>query len=118
MSPDLNLFTASGSSTCVDSYNNNINFGNNNTNCLNTTNNVSNHFTVYEDRSELLAWLSPLEPHVRHKNIEASRVDKVGGWLLETEQFQRWWSGNGQGESQNATMFCYGNPGAGKTYIW
>ena len=64
MSPDLNLSTTSssgdsGSSTFVDSFNNNTNFGNNNANCLNnTTNNVSNYFTVSEDRSEILARLS------------------------------------------------------------
>ena len=53
---------------------------NNNTNSFNTTiNNVSNHSTVPEDRSEILAWLSPLEPRVQHKNLEASRVDNVGG---------------------------------------
>ena len=125
MSPDRNFFATtsgdSGSSACADSFNNNTNSFNNTTH-----NNVSNHFTVYEDRSdivhedrsEILAWLSPLEPRVRHQNIEASRVDKVGDWLLETEQFQRWWCDNSQGEPQNATIFCYGNPGAGKTYIW
>ena len=90
---------------------------NNNNNSFNTTN-VSNHFTAPADRSEILGWLSPLEPRVRHQNLEASRVDKVGGWLLQTEQFQSWWNGGRQGESQSATIFCYGNPGAGKTYIW
>ena len=113
---DLSLFTTtsgdSGSSAYADSFNNNTNSLNN------SFNNVSNHFTVHEDRSEILAWFSVLEPRVRHQNIEASRVDKVGDWLLETEQFQRWWGGDGQGEPENATMFCYGSPGAGKTYIW
>ena len=114
MSPDIDHFTAisgdSGSSACADSFNNNANSFNN------TTNNVLNHFTVHEDRSEVLAWLSPLEPHARHQNIEASRVDKVGDWLLETEQFQRWWGSSSQCEPENATMLCYGSPGAGKTY--
>ena len=116
-SPDLNLFTTtsgdSGSSACADSFNNNTNSFNNTTH-----NNVSNHFTVTEARSELLAWLSPLEPRARHKSIEANRIDKVGGWLLETEQFKRWWGGSRQGEPENATILCYGSPGAGKTYIW
>ena len=115
-SPDFNLFATtsgdSGSSSCADSFNNNTNSFNN------TTNNVSNHFIAHEDRLEILAWLSPLEPRVRHQNIEASRVDKVGNWLLETEQFQSWCGENNQCESQNAAIFCYGNPGAGKTYIW
>ena len=112
MSQDPNLFVTTsggtGSSAYAGSFNNNTN----------SFNNVLNHFTVSEDRSEVLAWLSPLEPRVRHQNLGASRVDKVGDWLLQTEQFQRWWSGDGQGEPENATMFCYGSPGAGKTYIW
>ena len=116
MSQNLNLSTTisigSGTSTNAGSFSNNTNSFNN------TTNNVSNHFTVHENRSEILAWLSPLEPRVRHQNLEAGRVDKVGDWLLQTEQFQSWWGENNQGESQNATIFCYGNPGAGKTYIW
>jgi len=114
MSQNFNLSsTTSGgsSSTGAGSFSNN-------SNSFNTTTNVLNHFTVPEDRSEILAWLSPLEPRVRHQNLEASRVDKVGDWLLQTEQFQGWCDGNNQGESRNATMFCYGNPGAGKTYIW
>ena len=98
MSQDLNLFVTTsggtGSSAYAGSFNNNTNCGNNTNSFNNTTNNVSNHFTGHEDRSEMLAWLSPLEPRVRHKNIEAGRVDKVGGWLLETEQFQRWWGYN------------------------
>ena len=111
MSQDFNHFTTtstgSGSSAYACSFNNNTN----------SFNNVSNHFTVPDDRLGVLAWLSPLEPGMRHQNLEASRVDKVGDWFLQTEQFQGWWGGSSQGESHNGTIFCYGNPGAGKTYI-
>ncbi|RPA99909.1 hypothetical protein L873DRAFT_1604873, partial [Choiromyces venosus 120613-1] len=69
------------------------------------------------DRSEILAWLSPLEPNVRHQNAEASRVANVGSWLLGTKQFQNWCNGDSQNEFDKATIFCYGSPGAGKTYI-
>jgi len=114
MSQNFNLFTTtsrgSGSSTGASLFNNN-------SNSFNTTN-VSNHFTAPEDRSGILAWRSPLEPRVRHQNLEAGRVDKVGDWLLQTQQFRSWWDGSTQDESPNATIFCYGNPGAGKTYIW
>ena len=113
MSQILNFFTTTSGSSCSSTGAGSFN---NNSNSFNT--NVSNHFTAPEDRSEILAWLSPLEPRVRHQNLEAGRVEKVGDWLLQTEQFQRWWNGSSQGESQNATMFCYGNPGTGKTYIW
>jgi len=116
MSQDHNLFVTtskdSSSPARASSFNNNTNSFNN------TINNVSNHFIVPEDRLEILAWLSPLEPRIRHQNLEAGRVDKVGDWLLQTEQFRNWSGGNSRDEPQNAAMLCHGNPGAGKTYIW
>ena len=43
------------------------------------------------------------------------RFDGVGNWLLETSEFQEW--RRGQGEAEKAVLFCYGNPGAGKTFL-
>lgn len=91
-----------------------------NTNCFNI-NNVAN-ITVTNDRSEILTWLPPLEPHLRHYDIQMRRVDNVGDWLMRTEQFRSWHShdgggGGSLGESQKAILFCSGNPGVGKTYI-
>ena len=90
-----------------------------NTNSFNTTNsynvhNVSNHYVV-DQRSKILDWLSPLEPHIRHQDIRNSRVADVGDWLLQTDEFRSWCDG-GEEESNNATPPCYGSPGAGKTY--
>ena len=85
----------------------------NNINSLNTV----NHFTIADDRSNILAWLSPLEPRLRHQDIQDSRVESIGEWLLQTEEFKSWCTGSGEGESDNAVLFCYGDPGAGKTYI-
>jgi len=75
------------------------------------------NIAVTDDRSEILTWLSPLEPHVRHYDIQTKRVKGVGDWIPRTGEFQRWKSGDGQGESQKAAIFCSGNLGAGKTYI-
>ena len=72
---------------------------------------------VSGDRSEILAWLSPLEPHLRHHDIRTNRVQGVGDWLLRMEEFQSWKNGDGQSESKKATIFCSGNLGVGKTYI-
>lgn len=77
----------------------------------------SHDITVTADRSEILAWLSPLEPHIQHDAIRTSRINGVGDWLLRTEEFRSWRNGDGQGESQKATIFCSGNLGVGKTYI-
>lgn len=83
-----------------------------NTNCFNT-----NNIIVADDRSEILTWLSPLEPNLRHYDVQTRRMDDVGGWLLRTEEFQSWRSGGGQGEKEKAIILCCGNPGVGKTYI-
>ena len=85
--------------------------------------NVSNSysiatFIVADDESKILAWLSPLEPQVRHQDICEQRVDSVGNWLLETKQFRGWYNGVENGGSDYAALFCYGEPGVGKSYIW
>jgi len=87
-------------------------------NCFNVINTNISNTIVSGDRLETLTWLSPLEPHLRHYDIQTRRVDNVGDWILRTEQFRSWHSGGGgQGGSQKATLFCSGNPGVGKTYI-
>ena len=86
----------------------------NNINSLNTF----NTFTIADDRSNILAWLSPLEPRLRHQGIQDHRVEDVGEWLLQAEEFGSWYAGSGGRESDNAVLFCYGDPGVGKTHIW
>ena len=56
---------------------------------INSFNNVSNNFTftAADDEPQIKAWLSPLEPQVRHQDICNQRVDDIGDWLLETEEF-------------------------------
>ena len=76
--------------------------------------------TVADDRPNILAWLSPLDPKIRHQDIRDGRVENVGEWVLQTEEFGGWYAG-GEGdesESDKAVLFCYGDPGVGKTYIW
>ena len=85
----------------------------NNINSLNTFNNI----TIADDRPNILGWLSPLEPRLRHQDIQDNRVEDIGEWLLQTEEFKSWCAGGGRGKSDNAVLFCYGDPGAGKTYI-
>ena len=90
-----------------------------NTHSFNATStvSVSNNFTVADDRSNILAWLSPLDPKSRHQDIQDRRVESIGEWLLQNEEFRSWQAGTGEGESDNAVLFCYGHPGVGKTYI-
>ena len=79
--------------------------------------NVWNSYTVADDRSQLLTWLSPLEPSLQHCDIQERRVSEIGEWLLQTEEFRRWCGFSGAGEDDKAVLFCYGDPGAGKTFI-
>jgi len=101
-----NSFNTMGSQNHNTGSNNIINSGN-----------VLNNISITDDRSEMLAWLSPLEPYIRHHDIQTRRVSDVGDWLLRTEEFRSWHRGDGDGRSQRATIFCPGNPGVGKTYI-
>ena len=90
-----------------------------NSNCFNYTNSFNNvsNYTVADDRSPLLTWLSPLEPKLRHRDIQERRADSVGEWLLQTEEFRSWHNWSGEGEGDKAVLFCYGGPGVGKTFI-
>jgi len=96
------------------------NTGNNSDGSFNTTNsfnNVWNNCTIADDPSPLLDWLSPLDPGLRHWDIQERRVNDVGEWLMRTEEFGRWSGLGGEGEGDKTVLFCYGNPGVGKTFI-
>ena len=88
-------------------------------NTINSYNNECGYDTNFmaNEKSEILAWLSPLEPQIRHHDIQTRRVDEVGDWLLQTEEYQNWLGGIHRGQSDGVALFCYGGPGVGKTYI-
>jgi len=72
---------------------------------------------VADDRPNILAWLSPLDHKLRHQDIRDRRIESVGEWVLQTEEFKAWSTVGEDGKSDKAVLFCYGNPGVGKTYI-
>lgn len=83
-----------------------------NVNCFNVTNSYN---TVEADHgSEVLKWLSPLEPE-RHHDVSTRRLDDVGDWVLQTDEFVNWCSV--EDKPANRVFFCYGSPGVGKTYL-
>jgi len=90
-----------------------------NINCWNAKdsfNTIFNFNTNLDDEGcQILQWLSPLEPQQRHQGVRADRLDGVGNWVLETGEF-RGWSDAGGG-CVEPVLFCYGNPGVGKTYV-
>jgi len=90
----------------------------NNRNSFNIQNvqNVQNNYAA-DERSPLLTWLSPLEPKLRHRDIQERRADNIGEWLLQTEEFRSWYDWSGEDEGGKAVLFGYGGPGVGKTFI-
>ena len=109
----LNTAYHSGFGSDLDSFNN--------THSYNTiVTNYSDYGTswgVKEERSEITAWLSPLDPRFRHQDIRTRRADNVGEWRMRTDEFQSWCDGAQPEGSGLATLFCCGDPGAGKTYF-
>ena len=68
-----------------------------------------------EDPWRIQAWLSPLEPYGRHQDVSNGRLDGVGDWVLQKNQFRTWCKS--QICSVNPTLLCCGGKGVGKTYI-
>ena len=84
-----------------------------NKNSFNVTNSYN---TTYADEdAQILEWLSPLEPRLRHQDVRTRRLDGLGDWFLQTDDFVNWC--DGKDGSSMATLFCSGAPGAGKTYL-
>ena len=106
---------SSNSPDNIDSFNNSFNTNSFN-NTINYVSNVNNSGSA-DERAEILAWLSTLDPWIRHRDVRAQRVEHVGDWLLQTEEWRSWFDGIRGGESDNSALFCYGDPGVGKTYI-
>jgi len=71
-----------------------------------------NNIAATDERSEIFAWLSPLEPRIRHQDLRTRRAENIGEWLLHTDEFQSWCNG-----AEHATLFFYGDPAVGKTYF-
>jgi len=64
--------------------------------------------------AEILRWFSPLEPNSRRRGT--SQFNAIRDWLLGTSEFREW--RGGEGGTDGAVFFCYGDPGVGKTYLW
>jgi len=79
--------------------------------------NALNSYNFTDDRSQLLARLSPLEPKLRHRGVQERRDDKVGEWLVRAEEFRGWGGLGVEDEDDNTVLFCYGDPGVCITFI-
>ena len=97
-----------------------VTYGDRNTNCSNINNSYNTNTNIYQsdEDSEIMRWLSPLEPGNRHDSVRTGRFNGVRDWLLETREWREWreWRGDDDG-ADKAVLFCSGNPGVGKTYL-
>ena len=94
-----------------------ININQNVGNVTASHNNVWNNceISVSDEKRQILEWLSPMEPRERHQAVREGRVDGVGSWLLRTNEFEKWHTGEDQ--AVNPVLFYYGDPGVGKPYL-
>ena len=91
-----------------------------NINCGNVSGSYNNTWTncdiqVTDERRHILEWLSPLAPRLRHQDVRGSQVEGVGNWLLRKEEFIHW--NTGEDGLASPVLFCYGDPGVGKTHL-
>ena len=82
--------------------------------------NVSNSYNTInlgadDESSRIQAWLSPLEPEIRHRYVRNHRLDGIGDWVLQRDEFEAWC--RSQDSSGDPTLLCYGGQGVGKTFI-
>ena len=82
---------------------------------INSFNIVNFNTELGDEGRQILQWLSPLEPQQRHQDVQTDRLDNVGTWVLETSDFGNW--RDGDDGCVEPVLFCYGNPGVGKTYL-
>ena len=82
----------------------------------NSFNVINSYNTPCEDENpQILEWLSPLEPRLRHQDVRTRRLDGLGDWFLQKDDFVNWRAG--EDGSSKTTLFCSGAPGAGRTYL-
>lgn len=90
-----------------------------NINSFNTLTNYNNVVNINAEpdaeRHQIMQWLSLLEPQQRHEGVRTDRLDSVGKWVLETNEFKKWC--DMEDSCVEPVLFCCGNPGVGKTFL-
>ena len=103
--------------TSTDNRITNTNYGHSNSNVGNVSYSYNNtiNLGIEEESRRIQEWLSPLEPHKRHRDVRNCRLKGVGEWVLRRSEFELWCES--KDESVDRTLLCYGGQGVGKTYI-
>ncbi|MCJ1287696.1 hypothetical protein MMC26_007048 [Xylographa opegraphella] len=69
-----------------------------------------------ESNQKILRWLSPLDFAARHQDISSKRQRETLKWLLSSAEYLTWSRTDVPLINDNRVIWCYGDPGAGKTY--
>jgi hypothetical protein len=89
----------------------------NTTTLMKTTSDIKSDTTALRDdaavwhKHDLMRWYCPVDYHVQHQDFMDRHQTGTGKWFLQDSKFQGWI------QSNNATLFCPGIPGAGKTIM-
>ncbi|KAI5810719.1 hypothetical protein BZA77DRAFT_220252, partial [Pyronema omphalodes] len=71
-----------------------------------------------DEIQKMMPWISALQPHKRHQDIQQQRLDGTGEWFLLQPKFEKWRDGEpAEGGSMSCILACSGMPGAGKSVI-
>jgi hypothetical protein len=65
--------------------------------------------TAVRHKYDLMTWICPFDYHLQQQVSIEKHQTGTGQWFLQDTKFQEW------NQSTNATLFCPGIPGAGKT---
>ena len=93
-----------------------VKFGDSNVNSGHITDSFNTTIYKSDEDDEIMRWLSPLEPGNRHDSVRTNRFEGIGNWLLESSEWGEW--RGGKSGAEKPVIFCSGNPGVGKTYMW
>ena len=82
----------------------NTNFFNTTNSCNDVLNNctIADEWSQIDERSQILAWKSALEPRLPRQDIRDRRAENVSERLLQAEEFRTGCAGSGGGESDKA----------------
>jgi hypothetical protein len=67
--------------------------------------------TAIRHKRDLMGWICPVDYHVQHRDFIDRHQTGTGQWFLQDAKFEGW------DQSKDATLFCPGIPGAGKTIM-
>jgi Cdc6-like AAA superfamily ATPase len=67
--------------------------------------------TALQHKKDLLEWICPVDYYEQHRDFMSRHQTGTGKWFLQDRKFQEWL------RSHDATLFCPGIPGAGKTIM-